>query len=58
MLSRKVTEYAVPEVLVRTATDEDVGDSLPSLPTLTARAGDAWYSPVEEKVVKSDLLGP
>lgn len=50
MLSRKVTEYAVPEVLVRTATDEDVGDSLP--------AGDAWYSPVEEKAVKSDLLGP
>lgn len=57
MSSREGAEDPVPEVLVRSAAEEDVSDGLPSLSTLAAGAGDVWHSSAEEEVVQSNLLG-
>ena len=40
------------------AVEEDVSDSLTSLSAAAAGTRDSWDVLIEEKVVKSDLLGP
>ncbi|KAH8626793.1 hypothetical protein IG631_18811 [Alternaria alternata] len=43
---------------VLAAVEKDMCDGLSSRSAVAARAGDVWHSSGEEKVVKSDLLGP
>lgn len=44
MSSTEVAEYLVPKVLERPAVEQDMGDSLSSLPALAAGAGNLWHS--------------
>jgi hypothetical protein len=55
--SLEVGEYLVPEVLEHPAVEQDVGDSLSSLPALAAGVSNAWHSLGEEKVAQAYLLG-
>lgn len=56
MLSRKVGEDALLEVLVLAAAEDDVGDGLSPLSTAAARASNVQNVLIKEKVVKSNLL--
>lgn len=56
MSSTEVAEYLVPEVLERPAVEQDVGDSLSSLPALAAGASNPWNSLGEEKVAQAYFL--
>jgi hypothetical protein len=56
--SGKVSEGALPEVLVLVAAEDDVGNGLSPLSTAAAGAIDARNVSIEEKVVESNLLGP
>ena len=58
MSSTEVAEYLVPEVFESPAVEQDMGDSLSSLPALAAGAGiNTWHSLGEEKVAQAYLLG-
>ena len=50
MSSIEVAEYLVLEVFKSPIVEQDMGDSLSSLPALVAGAGNPWHSLGEEKV--------
>jgi hypothetical protein len=54
MWSRQIAKDAVPGGLMCLTAEEDVSDSLLSLPTLAARASDVWHSSGEKEVVEPD----
>jgi hypothetical protein len=56
VLSRKVGEDVVPEVLVLAAAEDDVGNGLSPLSTAATGAGYVWDVLIKEEVVKSNLL--